>query len=133
MLVPAIQLTCLDGVEQRAAAPVTYIHLMFDRHQIVLSDGAWSESFQPGDLTLAGMDQAQRDELLALFPEVAVAEGYDAARPTLSSREVRVLFFLTRARLGAPVCPSLGRVQIGQGVLSRQRYQMDLTGKGFDH
>lgn len=92
VLVTAIQLTCLDGVVQRAAAPVTYIHLMFDRHQIVLSDGAWSESFQPGDLTLAGMDQAQRDELLALFPEVAVAEGYDAARPTLNSREVRVLF-----------------------------------------
>ena len=93
VFVPAVQLTCLDGVEQLDVAEVSYIHFMFDQHQVVLGDGAWSESFQPGDMTLAGMDQAQRDELLALFPELAEAgHRYAAARPTLSGQETRVLF-----------------------------------------
>lgn len=93
VFVPAVQLTCLDGVEQMDVTEVSYIHFMFDRHQLVLGDGAWSESFQPGDMTLAGMDQAQRAELLVLLPELAeTAHSYTAARPTLSGQETRVLF-----------------------------------------
>ena len=94
VLVAAIHLTCLDGVEQVEAEGVTYVHIMFDDHQIVCGDGAWSESFQPGDLTLAGMDQAQRDELLALFPELFSGDGridYPAARATLKAHEARLL------------------------------------------
>lgn len=93
VLVPAIQMTCLDGVDQQGADPVTYVHFMFDAHQLVLGDGAWSESFQPGDQSLAGMDQAQRDELFALFPDLAhKSHSYGAVRPTLTGRETRVLF-----------------------------------------
>ncbi|CUH83472.1 Hint domain-containing protein [Thalassovita mediterranea] len=93
VLVPAVQLTCLDGVQRGETAPVTYVHLMFDQHQLVLGDGAWSESFQPGDYTLAGLDAPQREELFKLFPELAVeATAYSAARPTLSRHEVAVLF-----------------------------------------
>ncbi|WP_239195259.1 Hint domain-containing protein [Thalassobius sp. Cn5-15] len=93
VLVPAVQLTCLDGICRGKAEPVTYVHLMFDQHQLVLGDGAWSESFQPGDYTLAGLDAPQREELFKLFPELAVeAKGYSAARPTLSRHEAAVLF-----------------------------------------
>lgn len=93
VFVPAVQLTCLDGVEQLDVAEVSYIHFMFDQHQVVLGDGAWSESFQPGDMTLAGMDQAQRDEVLTLFPELSDgSHSYAAARPTLTGQETRVLF-----------------------------------------
>ncbi|MDX1780869.1 MAG: Hint domain-containing protein [Thalassovita sp.] len=95
VFVPAIHLTCLDGVEQLDGEPVTYIHFMFEKHQIVQGDGAWSESFQPGDLSLLSMDEAQRNEIVSLFPELYEAsadEVYPAARPTLSGREARVLF-----------------------------------------
>jgi len=74
--------------------PVTYIHLMFDRHELVLSNGSWSESFQPGDHSLAGLDTPQRAELLALFPELAEAEGragYGAARRVLKRHEAALL------------------------------------------
>ena len=81
----------------KAVAPdsVTYVHLLFDAHEVILADGAWSESFQPGDRTLAGFDDAQRRELYAIFPELALpaaTESYAAARMTLKAHEARVLF-----------------------------------------
>ena len=72
----------------------TYIHFMFDRHEVVLSDGAWTESFQPGDYTLNGIGDAQRQEILELFPELATQDGirdYAAARRSLKSYEARLL------------------------------------------
>jgi hypothetical protein len=78
----------------RDTAPQTYVHLMFEEHQIIRADGAWSESFQPGAKTLAGLDSPQRDELLALFPELADKAGQDdyvAARLSLKDHEARAL------------------------------------------
>ncbi len=93
VLVPAIYLVGQPGFE-RDDAPVTYVHIMFDTHQIVRSEGAWSESFQPGVKTLSSMDDAQRAELLALFPELAEQSGqnaYVSARMTLTQNDVRAL------------------------------------------
>lgn len=73
---------------------VTYIHLLFDQHEIICGDGAWTESFQPGDQSLKGMQSPQRDELLALFPALDLAEAYPAARLTLKPHEARVLMEL---------------------------------------
>ena len=67
---------------------------MFDRHELVMSEGLWTESFQPGDLSLAGLDAPQRDELFALFPELKVDVGrkaYMAARPMLKAYQTRLL------------------------------------------
>jgi Ca2+-binding RTX toxin-like protein len=94
VFVPAIALTVLDGIYQIDVRSVTYVHFMMERHQVVMGDGAWSESFQPGDLTLAGMDQAQRAELFALFPNLAHQEpvgAYPAARITLAAHEAKIL------------------------------------------
>ncbi|CUH62682.1 Hemolysin IA [Thalassovita gelatinovora] len=95
VFVPAIHLTCLDGVEQLGTDAVTYVHFMFEQHQVVQGDGAWSESFQPGDLSLLSMDHAQRNEIVALFPalnDFSADKIYPAARPTLSAKETTVLF-----------------------------------------
>jgi hypothetical protein len=75
----------------RPLAPVTYVHLMFDRHQIVQTQGIWSESFQPGERVLGALPDLQRDELLQLFPELHQGQGYPAARATLKAHETRVL------------------------------------------
>ena len=94
VLVVALHLVGLPGITRRAAGAVSYIHFMFDRHEIVRADGAWSESFQPGERTLAGLDAPQREELLRLFPELARPEGrvrYGAARMTLKRHEALVL------------------------------------------
>lgn len=94
VLVAAKHLTGLEGVDFVDVDEVTYIHFMFDQHEVVLSDGAWSESFQPGDYTLEGIDSEQREEILELFPELANAEGveaYQSARRSLKRYEAQLL------------------------------------------
>lgn len=91
VLVRAEHLTHLPGIALAAETDVTYLHLLFDRHEVVLSDSTWSESFQPGDRTLGGLDGAARDELFRLFPHLAAGGDYPAARPTLRRFEAKVL------------------------------------------
>lgn len=95
VLVPAASLVGLPGIGDAGPVAVTYLHFLFDRHEILMADGAWSESFQPGDRTLAGFDAAQRDEILRLFPELErtgrAVQSYPAARATLRAFETRVL------------------------------------------
>lgn len=85
VLVQAIHLVRAGRLRQDASGrPVTYHHLLFDRHEIIRAEGLWSESYHPGPQTLAGADPATRDELLTLFPELRhdPAQGYGAlARP----------------------------------------------------
>lgn len=94
VLVAAKHLTGLDGVDIVEVSNTTYIHIMFDQHEVILSDGTWTESFQPGDNSLAGIGDAQRDEILELFPELATREGIDAyaaARRSLKKHEARLI------------------------------------------
>ncbi|KUP93925.1 Hint domain-containing protein [Tritonibacter horizontis] len=94
VLVAAKHLTGLKGVDAVETSAVTYIHFMFDQHEVVLSDGAWTESFQPGDLTLRGLDNAQRNEIFELFPELKTDQGraaYSAARRSLKKHEAKLL------------------------------------------
>ncbi|WP_299558534.1 Hint domain-containing protein [uncultured Sulfitobacter sp.] len=94
VLVAAKHLTGLAGVDVVETVETTYIHLMFDQHEVILSDGTWSESFQPGLQTLAGIGNAQRTEIFELFPELATEEGverYAAARRSMKRHEAALL------------------------------------------
>ncbi|MFT6024077.1 MAG: Ca2+-binding RTX toxin-like protein [Ascidiaceihabitans sp.] len=94
VLVAAKFLTGLDGVDVVNVSGTTYIHVMFDAHEVILSDGTWTESFQPGDQTLASIGDAQRAEILELFPELASRAGiesYAAARRSLKKHEAALL------------------------------------------
>lgn len=94
VLAAAKHLTGLRGVDEVTSLGVEYIHFMFDQHEVVLSNGAWTESFQPGEMTLGGIGNAQRTEILELFPELQTAEGlegYAAARRSLKKHEAQLL------------------------------------------
>ncbi len=94
VLVAAKHLADGKGIAQVDTDGVTYIHVMFDHHEVILADGAWSESFQPGDWSLRGLDREQRAELLDLFPELAETAGragYRTARRSLKKHEARLL------------------------------------------
>ncbi|WP_309667103.1 Hint domain-containing protein, partial [Tabrizicola sp.] len=74
------------------SAGVSYVHVLFDQHEVIRSDGIWTESFQPAGRMLSMLDHAAREELLALFPELASDDcPLEAARPTLKAHEARVL------------------------------------------
>lgn len=94
VLAAAADLTGMDGVEVVDASEVTYIHFMFDRHEVVLSNGFWSESLRPDEAVLASMGEKQRNQILKLFPELAGVEGrkaYQSARRALSRAESKLL------------------------------------------
>lgn len=76
-------------VNQIESAGVAYVHFTTVRHEIVLANGVWTESFQPADLTLRGIGNAQRAELLELLPELrpaTVLAGRDARRSKSPAR-----------------------------------------------
>ncbi|WP_244961232.1 Hint domain-containing protein [Paracoccus sanguinis] len=72
ILVAAKQLCEIDGIEvARDVTEVTYYHLMFDRHEVVISNGAETESLYTGPEALKTVGAAARREIFALFPELA--------------------------------------------------------------
>lgn len=94
VLVSAKHLVDNKGVHRVDTMGTTYIHFMFDHHEVVLSDGAWTESFQPGDYSLKGIGNAQRTEIFELFPELETSRGienYTVARRTLKAHEAKML------------------------------------------
>jgi hypothetical protein len=94
VLVAAKHLVDNKGILPVEVLGTSYLHFMFDRHEVVLANGAWTESFQPGDQTLGGMGNAQRNEIFELFPELKTREGvenYSAARRTLKRHEAALL------------------------------------------
>lgn len=72
----------------------TYIHFLCDRHEVVLSDGIWTESFQPTDTSLKGFGNSQRAEIFEIFPALESAEGkasFGSARKTLTKEQAALL------------------------------------------
>ncbi|OYX43247.1 MAG: hypothetical protein B7Z02_09585 [Rhodobacterales bacterium 32-67-9] len=78
ILIAAAELIHLGIAEPAALDAVVYVHIMFDAHEIVSANGCWSESFHPEASALDGLHLAQRREILAIFPELATADGQAA-------------------------------------------------------
>ncbi|KAA9007894.1 Hint domain-containing protein [Histidinibacterium aquaticum] len=93
VLVSATHLTGRPKVRQEPGGWVTYVHLMFDRHEIIYAEGALTESFHPGASGLGSVGGAAREELFAVFPELrSHPESYGAtARRCLKKHEARLI------------------------------------------
>ncbi|MDD8024737.1 MAG: Hint domain-containing protein [Paracoccaceae bacterium] len=78
----------LDGVTSHACAEVDYVQILFERHELILADGCWSESFQPTHLTLPALAPEARAALLQTLPDPGAAGDaplYAPVRPILDS------------------------------------------------
>ncbi|MBE1286012.1 MAG: type I secretion protein [Rhodobacteraceae bacterium] len=93
VLVPAKSLVNGSSVNRADVTDdVEYFHLLFDNHQIMFTEGAPTESFHPGAYTLSELEDAVRDELLVLFPELTSECGYgDTVRTALRTWEASLL------------------------------------------
>ncbi|WP_126976388.1 Hint domain-containing protein [Frigidibacter oleivorans] len=81
VLVPAKDLLGLPGVtEVLPGKALEYWHLMFDRHELVRSNGALTESLHPGPQALASLEVGTREELLSILPELGRAMERPLAR-----------------------------------------------------
>jgi Hint domain len=69
VLIAARDLVCDAGIHiDTRDAPVTYFHLLFDRHEIIFAEGAETESLFPSGLSDENMPPALLAEINALFP-----------------------------------------------------------------
>lgn len=73
ILVPAY--TLVDGrrIVRKPMDQVTYVHVLFDRHELVQTHGVISESLLPTPYALASWGASDRAEICALFPLLADA------------------------------------------------------------
>jgi len=85
----------VDGLDvtQDEGALVTYVHIMFDQHEIIYAEGAATESFHPGDIGFSAVTDEAREELFAIFPELRADQSqYGAtARRCLKKHEAKLI------------------------------------------
>ena len=93
VLVAAKHLCGLPGVAVVPQPSIRYVHIMFDVHQIVSSNGVLTESFFLSEQSLAASTRDQQKELVALFPSLGagLAQFGGSAVRTLKKHEARVL------------------------------------------
>ncbi len=94
VLVKAKDLLDDRKVTRVSGGDVTYFHILFDRHQIVFSQGLETESFLPGPQIGNIFEEEIVDEICTLFPELDrfTGEGYGpSARRMLKTYEAAVL------------------------------------------
>ena len=75
----------------RDCREVEYFHLLFDRHEVVQSDGAWSESFFPGPYMMETMTRDSYNEIVSIFPELEadILPAADPARPLVKPGQAK--------------------------------------------
>jgi hypothetical protein len=93
VLVAAKQLCQIEGIDvAQDLDEVTYVHFLFDTHQIVLANGAETESLFTGAEALKSVGPAALEEVFTIFPELRAPEHPPVpARELVSGRQGRKL------------------------------------------
>ncbi|MCT8158780.1 Hint domain-containing protein [Pseudoruegeria sp. SHC-113] len=94
VLVAAKDLVNDRAIRNVEGGEVEYVHILFDEHQVVYSEGLATESFLPGPQAVDSFEQDIVAEIASIFPELdpETGLGYGAsARRTLKKFEAAVL------------------------------------------
>lgn len=94
VLVPAHELINGDTISvDLNVREVTYVHILFERHQVLWANGVETESFHPAHAPLSSLAAADRDRLLAIYPDLVLdPHTYGtAARRNLTRSEAALL------------------------------------------
>lgn len=89
VLIAAEQLIDGRAIRMASVLGVSYLHILLEAHEVILANGAWTESFHPDDETMKSLDRDMRSEIVSLFPEVVTlgaARRFPAARDIRQSR-----------------------------------------------
>lgn len=86
----------VDGVRiarEPLLRPVVYVHLLLERHHIILANGFEAESFHPAAADLGGLSEGDRMRLFDVMPMLKIEpQTYGPwARPALSQAEAALL------------------------------------------
>ncbi|PIB24378.1 hypothetical protein BFP76_03975 [Amylibacter kogurei] len=93
VLVPAKSLVNDHSIIVEEREEVEYFHILFDQHEIIFAEGIPTESFHPQAMGLSKLEDATREELLRLFPELAKNQSHygQTARIALREHEAALL------------------------------------------
>ncbi|WP_299913332.1 Hint domain-containing protein [uncultured Paracoccus sp.] len=83
----------LPGVTLQAdGLPFDLVHIACDRHEIILAEGAATESLFTGPMAIRALSAGDRSDLIRAFPALASGENpMTPARPFLNRKEVAAL------------------------------------------
>ncbi|OED47395.1 hypothetical protein AB838_15965 [Rhodobacteraceae bacterium (ex Bugula neritina AB1)] len=94
-LVAAKHMVGQAGITQVSGGEVEYFHILFDSHEVILSNGIWTESFHPGQEGMDAFEEDVRQEILYLFPHLLEENGYQdygkPARTVVKAYEAKIL------------------------------------------
>ena len=89
VLVAAKHIVNAKGIRQVDVLGVTYVHFMCARHEVVMANGIWAESFHTVDRSLGAVGNAQRAEIFEIFPELRATQSPEAERKArVRSRDI---------------------------------------------
>ncbi|SNS93607.1 Hint domain-containing protein [Antarctobacter heliothermus] len=89
--VTAAQLTRLKGVAALYHTPGVHVQMLFDRHEVLLAEGVWTESLRLTPAVLARLPRATQDALIAAGPALAEDGSAPPARPPVPPDLVPIL------------------------------------------
>ena len=85
----------IDGkdVLRQPCDQVTYIHIMFDHHEVIYANGVGTESCLASDTVLSDLEDATREDLFTTLPGLrsASTSHLKPARPCLATHEAHLL------------------------------------------
>lgn len=85
VLVAAIKLTDLPGIYvDTSIEEVTYFHLLFDAHEVIIAEGAPTESLFLGAEALNALPDETVKEIAAIFPDFQTRHVVDENGPTIA-------------------------------------------------
>ncbi|MBN2628993.1 MAG: Hint domain-containing protein [Rhodobacteraceae bacterium] len=92
-LAAAVHLVNGTTIRLMPCASVDYVHLLFDTHELVFSEGIATESYHPNAYALSVLTDSTRAEVMTLFPELQQdpAAFGSTARPCLRAWEAWAL------------------------------------------
>ena len=89
VLVPAKALVSLEGIDFFRGWTGSYCHLLFEKHELLWSNGLISESLHPGEVALSALDE--RDKRLVSDSLSFESSGTKTARPSLKVNDAKVI------------------------------------------
>lgn len=117
ILVAAKHLAGLEGISViQDCDRVTYVHVMFDAHEIVMAEGAATESLYAGPEAIRMLPEASLAELRLLFPDLVAGPAPQPARPFAAGR-MRQNLTRRHARTGQPLVSAVAVPARVQGAV----------------
>ena len=93
VLVPAVKLVGSLGIARAEdISEVTYYHLLFDRHEVVFSNGVPSESLLLGPQARKSLNGEAWEEIVTLFPHLALSDtALEPCRQIIDGKQAKTL------------------------------------------